>query len=103
MALSRIQSYILKKHGLPFGDYQYFSSRIECLFRTPVISILDEYGLPAQVGEKIKHLLGTDHDLDLALYNLKRADFSKVHLDPFEREMLSETQQGVLKDNQYKL
>jgi len=88
MAVSRIQEYVLQTQGLSSGDYRYFASQVECLFRNPVVAALDEYGIPLQVAERIESLLGSTDDLDVALHNLKRADLTTLKLDRFELELL---------------
>lgn len=88
IALSRIQAHVLSEKKLPFGDFSYFASQVECFFRNPVIVALDEYGIPLQVADKLTKILGTQDHLDMALSNLSGADSSRIDLDPFERELL---------------
>ncbi len=95
MAVSRIQDHVLGALRLPTGNYSYFASQVECLFRNPVVAALDEYGIPLQVAERIQQVLGTDKDLDLALLNLKQANLKKVRLDAFERELLEDAQRAL--------
>jgi hypothetical protein len=95
MALSRIQEHVLKSLGYSFGDFGHFASAVECLFRNPVVAALDEYGIPTQLAERIQGTLGSEDDLDLALLNLKKADLTKVKLDPFERELLADAQKAL--------
>jgi hypothetical protein len=93
MALSRIQQHVLGSLGLKTGDYAYFSSQVECLFRNPVVAALEEYGIPIQVAERIQPILGTTSDLDLAVQNLRRVDLNLLTLDVFERELLEDAKQ----------
>ncbi len=95
MALSRIQAHVLNKIGYPCGDFTFFASEVECLFRNPVIAALDEYGIPATLAKQIQRLLATENDLDVALANLKKADFTEMKLDPFERELLIDAQKAL--------
>lgn len=90
MALSRIQEHVLDSLGLPTGDYSYFASRVECFFKNPVVAALDEYGIPLQVAERIQSVLGTTDDLDLALRNLKNANFTDLGFMGFELELLTD-------------
>jgi len=93
MALSRIQQHVLGSLGLKTGNYAFFSSQVECLFRNPVVAALDEYGIPMQVAERIQPILGTTSDLDVAVQNLKRIDLKLLSLDAFERELLEDAKQ----------
>jgi len=93
MALSRIQQHVLGSLGLKTGNYAYFSSQVECLFRNPVVAALEEYGIPMQVAERIQPILGTTSDLDLAVQNLRRVDLNLLTLDVFERELLEDAKQ----------
>jgi hypothetical protein len=93
MALSRIQQHILGSLGLRTGNYAYFSSQVECLFRNPVVAALEEYGIPMQVAERIQSILGTTNDLDVALQNLRRVNINQLPLDVFERELLEDAKQ----------
>lgn len=96
MALSRIQAHVLAEEGLPFGDFSSFAGRIECLFTTPVVAALDEYGIPMQLGERMQKLLGTDDDLDRALAVIGRLNVPTLTgVSDFERDLLSYAQEGV--------
>lgn len=90
MALSRIQAHVLSQRKLRSGDFSYFASQAECLFRSPVVAALDEYGIPLQIADKLGNILGTEDNLDLALSNLSRAVVSRFDLDPFEEELLGD-------------
>jgi len=95
MALSRIQEHVLGVLRSPTGDYSYFASQVECLFRNPVVAALDEYGIPLQVAEHIQSVLGTTDDLDIALKEFGRADLGQLALDPFELDLLEDAQQAL--------
>jgi hypothetical protein len=95
MAVSRIQEEVLDGARLPSGDYSVFAALVESLFRPPVITALDEYGIPIQLGEKIQSHLKSKADLDVALANLKKLDVSKLHLTPFEKELLTDAIEGL--------
>lgn len=95
MALSRIQQHVLDALGFRSGDFGYFASQVECLFRNPVVAALDEYGIPLQVAERIQTVLGTTDDLDLALNNLRSADLTILELDGFELELLDDARRSL--------
>jgi hypothetical protein len=84
MALSRIQEAVLGRHGVPYGDYSLFAAEVECLFTTPVILALEEYGIPMVVGRRLQRVLGSLDDLDMALNELRSLDLASLRLDEFE-------------------
>lgn len=95
MALSSIQQHVLSQLGLPFGDYSSFAAQSESLFRTPVVAALDEYGIPIQLGERLKNLLRTKDDLDIAIDALRSLDGTKLKLGPFETELLNDAKSAL--------
>lgn len=95
MALSRIQSHVLGARGLPFGNYAFYCSRLESLFRAPVLGALDEYGVPPPIGEKILTALGTDEDLDLALAALRKLVVERLQLSVFECAVVTRAKEGL--------
>ena len=95
MALSRIQATILPKRGLRAGDYAHYASQSESLFLSPVVAALDEYGVPAQIGQKLVRLLGSGVDLDEALKRFAALDIQRLHLDAFEREVVLDAQRSL--------
>lgn len=95
MAVSSIQSHVLAKRNLPVGDYAAYSAQLECLFKTPIVAALDEYGIPIQIAEKLQPALMTTDDLDAALLRLKNLDLKTTKLSAFEREIVSDAQQWL--------
>jgi hypothetical protein len=92
--ISRIQRAVLSSLSLPFGDYTAFASQIECLFTTPVLTALDEYGVPLQVAKRVPYLTHAE-SLDAALAFLKEFRPDSFDLDPFEREVLLDVKKGL--------
>jgi len=95
MAVSRIQKAILPRRGMSPGDYSHFASMAESLFLSPVIAALDEYGVPAQIGERIAKVLRAVDDLDVALARFGELDVTRLKLDPFEAEIVLDAQRGL--------
>lgn len=95
LAVSSIQAHVLAQRELPIGDYAAYAAQVECLFKTPIVAAFDEYGIPAQIAEKIQPSLMTTDDLDAALLRLKRLDLQRVRLTSFEREIVSDAQRGL--------
>ncbi|HST63182.1 MAG TPA: hypothetical protein VLK84_31015, partial [Longimicrobium sp.] len=67
-----------------------FANQIENYFLPAGIAALDEYGIPLQVGSKLRPLLGDSSELDLSLEALKNIDFASLELSPFEREVVAD-------------
>jgi hypothetical protein len=95
MAVSSIQTHVLSQRGLPCGNYSAYATQVECLFRTPVVAALDEYGIPLQVAEKLQAALMTTDDLDVALARLKLLNLQVLKLTAFEREIVGDAQRGL--------
>lgn len=95
MAVSRIQAATLKARELPIGDYTFFASQLESLFRPPVLGALDEYGLPPDIGAKLVGRLGTQTDLDVALNALSSLNREALNLSEFESEVLRHVLDGL--------
>ena len=96
MAVSRIQAFVLGRLRLPVGNYEPFAVRLEHLLKAPVLTALDEYGIPIEVGEKLLSVLGTTDDLDTALASLLNLEGDDLDdLDPFERELVVDAQKAI--------
>ncbi|WNG60281.1 DEAD/DEAH box helicase [Archangium gephyra] len=87
-ALDRIQKEIFGRFGLPPGDYSFYATLVEHLFLEPEISALEEYGLPTEVGRKLKINLELNRGLDKALESLKQLNLNRSSLMSFERELV---------------
>jgi hypothetical protein len=95
MALDRIQKHVLGIRKIPFGDYRFYASSVECLFRSPVIAALEEYGIPIQVTERLIGSLGSSKDLDMALARLRQLDIRKFMLTEFETNVVEDAQKYI--------
>lgn len=87
-AIQNIHNDIFSKHNLQLADYSYYITSVESLFLDPVLTALEEYGIPLEVSLKISHLVSTGGDLDRAITALRRADIDKLRLTDFERGFL---------------
>lgn len=66
MAIHKIQVDVLEQHGYEPGDFSFFAEQLENMFLDPLLTALDEYGIPTQISTKIKHLiLPSEHLNDL--------------------------------------
>lgn len=87
--VGRIQKEVLERHGQQAGDYRYFCGQLESLFMNPVVTALEEYGVPLQLAERIVPLLGHPQTLDQALDVLARRRARDIPgLSPFERALV---------------
>lgn len=88
-AVERIQQEVFNRNGVKPGNYAYFCSQLESLFMNPVVTALEEYGVPIQLAQKILPRLANATTLDEALNLLSktRAD-SFSGLSDFEVDLL---------------
>lgn len=88
-AVGRIQAEVYGRHGLRCGNYAYFCSQLESLFMNPVITALEEYGVPMQIGARLVPRLGNPETLDDALASLAKRKASEFGgLSRFEQALI---------------
>lgn len=90
-AVNRIQNEIALTLGEPRADYSSYLVQVESLFADPVLSYLDEYGVPFPLAKKLGSLFSTDGNLDMALHKLGNLNIHKLNISDFEKAMLEET------------
>lgn len=95
MALSRIQDEVFREVGRTPGDYSYFAVRVENHFQPAGIVALEEYGIPLQVGIKLKRFLGEPADVDQALSALRRLDIDRAPLSEFEKLLVRDARAHI--------
>jgi hypothetical protein len=89
-AVGRIQTEVLARRGVRPGNYAYFGSQLESLFMNPVITALEEYGVPIQIATRLVAKLGEPKTLDEALAGLaKRRANEFAGLSHFEQQLIS--------------
>lgn len=54
VALDRIQRHVLTTNGQASGDYSEYAERVKHLFRPPAETILEEYGIPMVMTQKME-------------------------------------------------
>lgn len=88
---------VLGRAGLSTTNTAVFAGDLENLFLPPYTTVLEEYGLPASLTVKLASVLGLRQarSLDDVLSRLRTLDPDSIFLDPFEREMLADTKQGL--------
>ncbi len=75
-------------------DYSYFGARIESLYTDKAFNILEEYGLPFQISQKL-HLLTNDRNLDDILSQISNIDVNKYTLKNIERKILQNVKDSI--------
>jgi hypothetical protein len=86
----------LRKHVLGgSGDYSFFASQIENLFREPFQVTLEEFGLPLQITDKIARFLHGTRSIDEALARIRSLEPTQLGLNAFEVELLKDSQQTI--------
>ncbi|AOS84569.1 hypothetical protein BIU88_10740 [Chlorobaculum limnaeum] len=94
MALGRIQEYIFKRKNMAYGDYSYYSSRVESLFQPELCGALDEYGIPSSITIKCPFLYEAESVTD-ALSRLLATNLNILSLHPYEMEVLESVRNGI--------
>ncbi len=89
-ALSAVQKHVLSQRGLRPGDYSFYASQLENLFRKPFQVALEEYGLPLQITDKLSPILRDSEDIDAAISRIKSIPSDQINLEPFERELFED-------------
>lgn len=78
-----------------YGDYTFFLNELENLFQGEHHSALEEFGLPAQVTDKLSpRLVGADN-LDAVLARLKELDSTETGLKGFELQLFNEFRESI--------
>jgi DEAD/DEAH box helicase/Helicase conserved C-terminal domain len=93
--LDRIQKDVLSRAGFDPGDFEYFARSVENYFLEPEIVALDEYGIPIEVGRKLRRELASQGGLDATLAKLRALELQNTRLDNFERVLVAEAQGSV--------
>lgn len=94
-ALDAIQREIFSHLGESPGDYSYYASQVESLFLPAEIPALEEYGIPIQVGLKIRRFLSLGAGLDQTLASLAALDINRAPLSEFERGLVKDARAAL--------
>ena len=86
--VDRIQRSVFERHGREPGDYSAFGASVKHLFMHPAVTVLEEYGLPYAVTQKVLNTHELGDDVDEFLQNLPTVDLTNLELSPIEEEML---------------
>lgn len=93
--LSDVQRVVLSRAGEECGDYSLFASLAENLFSRPFLSMLDEYGIPLQVAEKLSPQIGKPKSLDELLDSIRSVDLGSTALTPFEQTLVASARERL--------
>lgn len=94
-AVDLIQKEVFGRLGLPSGDYTIYAGTLENLFMPSEIMSLDEYGLPAEIGLKLKEGIKLSAGLDAAILSLRALNTQALRLSLFECEMIDRCRAGL--------
>jgi hypothetical protein len=84
MALSKIQTDVFTRNGVEPGDFGFFAEQLENLFHDPLLTALDEYGIPTQISTKFKSAILPSENLTQLLDKL-RAWAPRIESAPLSR------------------
>jgi len=87
-ALDEIQKHVFEKNHLKTGDYSIYTQKVKQWFQPLSATVLEEYGLPYQVSNKIEKHRSLGDDVDSVLQNLCNYDFSRLNLTAFEKNCI---------------
>ncbi|HIC9545703.1 TPA: hypothetical protein ACXAKD_005227 [Klebsiella pneumoniae] len=91
MAVSNIQADVLAKIGIEPGDFSFFAEQLENMFLDPLLTALDEYGIPTQISTQIKNLILPSEHLNDLLAKLRALAprVESLQLTGFEKSLMS--------------
>jgi hypothetical protein len=64
MVLQAIGEDVFHRYNLPGGDYMHYAGAVEALFRPPMLTALEEYGLPAPLSARLHRFIPLDQPVD---------------------------------------
>jgi len=90
MAVNRIQEDVFGRRNLEYGDFTFFSEQLENLFHDPLLTALDEYGIPIQISTKLKGAILPSDNLNEMLKKLRKLAprIEASQLDSFEKDIM---------------
>ncbi len=95
LALQRLEEAVWPPLGVTAGDYRFYASRVEHLFLPKFAAALEEYGVPAEVSQRVPGLLATAAGLDEVLDRLRRLDVRSAPVTHFERRLLADAKASL--------
>lgn len=91
MAVNKIQADVLVKKGIEPGDFSFFAEQLENMFLDPLLTALDEYGIPTQISTQIKNLILPSEHLNDLLTKLRALapQVARLQLTGFEKSVMT--------------
>ncbi len=77
------------------GDYSFYASQLENLFRSKSAAALDEYGIPIQIAERVVEDLNVEDDLDDVLDELREYMPDPAQFSDFEQNMILDASRAL--------
>jgi hypothetical protein len=93
MTLQAITEDVFTRYSLQAGNYKLYASAVQTLFRPPMLTTLEEYGLPAPLSARLDRFISLDPPagrIDDVLEQLRSMP-RVAGLSSFEEEMLRDT------------
>ncbi len=90
MAINKIQADVLVNRGNEPGDFSFFAEQLENMFLDPLLTALDEYGIPTQISTQIKNLILPSEHLNDLLAKLRTLGptVELLQLTSFEKSLM---------------
>ncbi|HDO1336315.1 TPA: hypothetical protein P2Q98_004595, partial [Aeromonas veronii] len=90
MAVNKIQDDVLAQRGIEPGDFSFFAEQLENMFLDPLLTALDEYGIPTQISTQIKNLILPSEHLNDLLAKLRALAprIERLQLTGFEKSLM---------------
>lgn len=90
MAINKIQADVLTKRGIEPGEFSFFAEQLENLFLDPLLTALDEYGIPTQISTQIKNFILPSENLNDMLGKLRAlaSRVEQLQLSNFEKSLM---------------
>ncbi|MCY1381657.1 hypothetical protein D9M69_695910 [compost metagenome] len=75
--------------GLDHGDFALFAEQLENLFHEPLLTALDEYGIPIQISSKLKWAILPSESLNemLGKVRMLAPHIASFGLEQFEQDI----------------
>lgn len=94
-ALDLIQREIFGRLGMEAGDYSFYGFQVENLFLPPELPALEEYGIPVQVGLKLRDGLALGGGLDQTISSLRTINLALTSLSEFETAIVEDARSAL--------
>ncbi|POA48300.1 helicase [Pseudomonas sp. MPR-ANC1] len=90
MAVNKIQADVFAKRLIEPGDFSFFAEQLENMFLDPLLTALDEYGIPTQISTQIKSLILPSEHLNDLLAKLRALAprIERLRLTSFEQSLM---------------